>query len=122
MGSHPINLAIRFLLEWSALLALGVWGWQQHEGWLRFVLALSIPVLAALLWGIFAVPKDPSRSGKAPIAVPGMIRLALELAIFAVATWALYASGAVALSWILGIVVAIHYVISSDRIQWLIEQ
>jgi hypothetical protein len=122
MGSHPINLAIRFLLELSALLAMGVWGWQQREGWLRFVLALGIPLMAALLWGIFAVPNDPSRSGKAPIATSGMIRLVLELAIFAFAAWALYAAGAVALSWILGITVAIHYAISYDRIQWLIEQ
>jgi hypothetical protein len=122
MGSHPINLAIRFLLELSALLAMGVWGWQQREGWLRYVLALGIPLMAALLWGICAVPRDPSRSGKAPIAVPGLIRLMLELAIFAFAAWALYASSSVALSWILGIAVAIHYLISYDRIRWLIEQ
>jgi hypothetical protein len=122
MGSHPINLALRFLLELAALLALGGWGWQQREGWLRFVLALVIPLIAALLWGIFAVPHDPSRSGKAPIPVPGLIRLVLELAIFAFAVWALYASGAVVLSWILGLAGAIHYVLSYDRIRWLIEQ
>jgi hypothetical protein len=86
------------------------------------VLAVGIPVIAALLWGIFAVPHDPSRSGKAPIAVSGLIRLVLELAFFAFATWAIYAAGAVTLSWILGIAVTIHYVISSDRIRWLIEQ
>jgi hypothetical protein len=122
MGSHPINLAIRFLLELAALLAMGVWGWQQGAGWLRFVLAISIPLIAALLWGIFAVPHDPSRSGKAPIPIPGLTRLALELAIFAFATWALYTAGATALSWILGMAVAIHYVISYDRIRWLIAQ
>ena len=67
MGSHPINLALRFLLELSALFAMGVWGWRYSEGWLRFVLALSIPIIAAVLWGTFAVPDDPSRSGGAPI-------------------------------------------------------
>ena len=51
MGSHPINLAIRFLLELSALLAMGVWGWRQSEGWFRFLLALGIPVIAAVVWG-----------------------------------------------------------------------
>jgi hypothetical protein len=56
MGSHPINLAIRFLLELVALLAMGIWDWQQREGWLRLVLAVGIPLTAALLWGIFAVP------------------------------------------------------------------
>jgi len=122
MGSHPINLAIRFLLELSALLAMGVWGWRQSEGWLRFLLALSIPIMAAVVWGTFAVPNDPSRSGAAPIAVPGLLRLAIELAVFVFATWALYDLGATGLSWTLGIIVAVHYIISYDRIRWLISR
>jgi hypothetical protein len=32
MGSHPLNLAVRFALELSALAALGVWGWRQGDG------------------------------------------------------------------------------------------
>ena len=122
MGSHPINLAIRFLLELSALLAMGVWGWRQSEGWFRFLLASGIPVIAAVVWGTFAVPNDPSRSGAAPIAVPGILRLAIELAIFIFATWALYDLGATGLSWALGLVVAVHYINSTDRIRWLIAQ
>jgi hypothetical protein len=122
MGSHPINLVIRFLLELSALLAMGVWGWQQSEGWLRFVLAVAVPLIAAVLWGMFAVPLDPSRAGTAPIAVPGMLRLALELAVFGFATWALYDVGATELSWTLCIAVAIHYLASYDRLLWLIKQ
>lgn len=122
MGSHPINLAIRFLLELSALLAMGVWGWRHGEGWLRLVLALGIPITAAVLWGTFAVPNDPSRSGTAPIAVPGVLRLAIELAVFGFATWALYDAGFTRLSWVLGIIVAIHYITSYDRILWLITQ
>ena len=122
MGSHPINLAMRFLLELSALLAMGGWGWQQSEGRVRFVLAVGIPLIAAVLWGAFAVPHDPSRSGTAPIAVPGILRLALELAVFAFANWALYNVGAIKLSWALGIAVTIHYLASYDRILWLIKQ
>lgn len=122
MGSHPINLAIRFLLELSALLAMGVWGWRQSEGWVRFVLALGIPIIVAVVWGTFAVPNDPSRSGAAPIAVPGILRLAIELVVFALAIWALYDLGYTRLSWILGIIVAIHYITSYDRVLWLIAQ
>ena len=122
MGAHPINLAIRFLLELSALLAMGVWGWRQSEGWFRFVLALGIPIIMAVVWGTFAVPNDPSRSGAAPIAVPGLLRLAIELAIFVLAVWALYDLGYTRLSWILGFVVVIHYIASYDRILWLIAQ
>ena len=82
MGSHPINLASPFLLEIAALLIFGLWGWGQSEGVLRFIFALGVPLLAAVLWGTFAVPDDPSRSGKAPIPIPGAIRLVLELAFF----------------------------------------
>ena len=122
MGSHPVNLALRFILEIAGLVALGWWGWNQGEGILRFVLAFGIPILAAVLWGTFAVPDDPSRSGKAPVQVPGIVRLLLELAFFVSATWSLFAEGAATLGWIYGIAVLVHYLASYDRILWLVRQ
>ncbi len=122
MGSHPVNLAVRFLLELAAYVAMGYWGWTRREGPLRYVLAIGIPVLAAILWATFAVPDDPSRSGKAPVPVPGILRLVLELAFFAFATWALYDTGNTVLSLILAVVVVVHYAVSYDRIGWLIRQ
>lgn len=122
MGSNPINLAIRFLLELTALIVIGIWGWHQSESWLRFVLAFGLPIIAATLWGTFAVPNDPSRSGNALIAIPGIIRLVLELAFFSFATWALYKLGHSNLAFVFGAIVAIHYLISYDRIKWLIKQ
>ena len=119
MGSHPINLAVRFLLELAALISFGIWGWRQYDGWLRFVLALGIPVILATIWGIFAVPNDPSRSGAAPIPIPGVARLLLELAFFAFATWCLKEIGFTKASIIYGIIVIIHYILSYDRIVWL---
>ena len=122
MGSNPINLAFRFLLELVALFALGWWGWSQGEGPLRYLLVLGIPVLAAVLWGTFAVPDDPSRSGRAPVPVPGVVRLLLELSFFAVAVGALFAVQATTVGWLLGIAVCIHYALSYDRIRWLLRQ
>ena len=122
MGSNPINLAVRFILEMAGLVALGWWGWNQGEGILRFLLALGIPFLAAVLWGTFAVPDDPSRSGEARVPVPGIVRLMLELAFFGLATWSLFATGLTTLGWIYGIAVLIHYVISYDRVMWLVRQ
>jgi len=122
MGSNPINLAIRFILEIIGLVALGWWGWNQGEGILRFVLALGIPFLAAVLWGTFAVPDDPSRSGEARVPVPGIVRLVLELAFFVAATLSLFAVGVTTLGWIYGIAVLIHYVVSYDRVMWLVRQ
>ena len=123
MGSNPANLVFRFLLEIAAYGAIGFWGWQQAENiLLKIALAIGLPVMAAVLWGTFAVPDDPSRSGKAPVAVPGILRLIMELAFFAFAIWALYNGGYTGLSWALGILVAIHYVASYDRILWLLRQ
>ncbi len=87
MGTHPVNLAVRFFLELSALASFGIWGWRLREDGWRFALALAIPLTAAALWGTFAVPDDPSRSGSAPVPVPGILRLAIEFAFFASATW-----------------------------------
>ena len=122
MGSHPLNLAVRFVLEIAALVAIGYWGWTQHDGFVRYLLAIGGPLLAAILWATFAVPDDPSRSGKAPIPVPGIIRLALELALFAFAAWALYDAGNSLLALILAAVVVVHYALSYDRIAWLLRQ
>ena len=125
MGSHPLNLAIRFLLELTALVALGIWGWQQgHNGyaWLGYVLAMGLPIMAAAIWGIFNVPDDPSRSGKAPVIVAGTLRLLIELTFFSFACWALYDLGYTTFCMVLGGVVVVHYLVSYDRIFWLMKQ
>lgn len=122
MAQNPLNLAVRFLLELVALVAIGFWGWSWGNGALRYLLAIGGPLLAAVVWGVFAVPGDRSRSGEAPVPVPGWVRLLLELALFAFATWGLYDAGATLLAWILGGVVVVHYAVSYDRILWLWKQ
>jgi hypothetical protein len=119
MSSHPINLGLRFLLEIAALISLGIWGWQKGEGWTRFFLALGLPIIAATLWAIFRVPNDP---GTAPIAIPGILRLIFELALFSFATWALYDLKFTVLAWIFGTITLLHYVSSYDRVLWIIKQ
>ncbi len=122
MGTHPLNLTVRFLLEMVGLIIIGVWGWQQTDSWLRIGVALTIPLIAAVVWGTFNVPDDPSRSGQAPVAVPGVVRLLLELAFFVFATWVFYKVRYNQFGLIFGVVVVIHYVISYDRIGWLLRQ
>ncbi|MDB4584864.1 YrdB family protein [Draconibacterium sp.] len=122
MHKHPLNLAFRFLLELTALIAMGIWGWQLSDLFIRFLLVWGIPVLAAVLWGVFAVPGDPSRSGKAPIPVHGAIRLILELGFFAFATWIFYRLNHRLLSMVMGGAVVFHYLISWERVLWLIRQ
>ena len=122
MGSHPINLAVRFMLELCALTSVGIWGWRQTDGWLKFVLAFGFPIILAAIWGVFAVPNDPSRSGNTLIPTPGIVRLAIELVIFAIATWCLYNLGFLNLCFVFGAAVVIHYILSYDRIAWLVSQ
>ncbi|MBC8376470.1 MAG: YrdB family protein [FCB group bacterium] len=122
MGSHPINLAFRFLLEISALISFGLWGWKLSESGWRYLLVLIVPIMFAIAWGVFNVPEDPSRSGNAPIIVSGAVRLVLELAFFTLASLALFQLGYQNLWWILGSAVILHYLISYDRIMWLLAR
>lgn len=122
MGSHPINLALRFLLEITALVSVGLWGWRQSDGWLRYVLAIGIPILLAVIWGTFNVPNDPSRSGAAPVVTPGLVRLIIELCFFALASWSFYDMGMTKFALAFGIIVILHYALSYDRILWLLSQ
>jgi hypothetical protein len=121
MATHPINLAIRFLLELSTLSAIGIWGWKQSDSWPKFILAFGLPIVLMTIWGTFAVPDDPSRSGSAPVVTPGIIRLTIELFFFAAGVWALYDMESTNLSLIMAIVVVVHYAVSYERVQWLFQ-
>jgi Protein of unknown function (DUF2568) len=118
MSNHPINHIVRFLLELFILFAIGYWAWHTHEGVLRYFLVVALPLATALAWGIFRVPAD---HGKGLVAVPGIIRLLLELIVFAAAWWCLQDAGLP--QWALGflIISLIHYAISYDRIVLLLK-
>jgi len=117
-----MNLAIRFLLELTALASVGMWGWRQTDGWQRWVLAIGIPILLAAIWGTFAVPDDPSRSGAAPVVTSGAVRLLIELGFFAFASWAVFTMGYSKPGLVFLAVVVLHYVASYDRVMWLLSK
>mgnify|MGYP000868632414 CR=1 FL=1 len=119
MSSNPINQGLRFILEILALVAMGIWGWQKGYGWISLVLAIGIPLVVAILWGVFRIPNDP---GKAIVATPGIIRLVFELLVFGFAVWSLFNLQKTTLGLILGITIFLHYVISYDRIFWMLKR
>ena len=75
---HRANLALRFFLEIAALGGFGVLSWRLTDGLWRYsaLIAVLAPLMA--LWGVFAVPGDPSRAGNAPVPVSGTLRLAVN--------------------------------------------
>ncbi len=122
-GFHPVNLAFRFLLEVAALLALGFGTYaivsDALPTALAWVVALAVPLVAATAWATFNVPGDKSRSGEAPVPVPGIVRLLVEFNVFVVAVvlvW--FASPTAAV--VLALAVLVHYALSIDRIRWLV--
>lgn len=118
MSQNPINLAVRFALEICMLVALGMWGRQQQEGWKGIVLAILLPLIAASLWGIFRPAGDP---GKGLVNTPGIIRLLIEVLLFSTAVWATFDLNHKTAGLVFGIVLVLHYALSYDRVLWLIK-
>jgi hypothetical protein len=116
LAYHPINLGLRFARELIALGALAWWGRVSAPGGWGWLLACLTPLAAATLWGVFRFPEDAGRSGKVPIAVPGGLRLALEIAFFSLAVLALRAVGAEIWSLIFAVIVILHYAASWNRL------
>ena len=122
MASAWWNLGLRFLLELAAVAGLATAGWRLSSSPWHWVAAIALPVVAMLIWGVFNVPDDPSRSGAAPVPVPGVVRLLLELAILVGGAFALWLSGYRAASIILAVLIVAHYLLSIDRIAWLLRR
>lgn len=96
-------MAVRFLLEMVAVFMMSIWGYYHSENAPGILFAILLPTGFLLLWGIFAVPGDPSRSGKTVIRTPGILRLILELFLFTAATWMMLDLGYTPVWWIYGL-------------------
>jgi hypothetical protein len=81
------HLLLRFLLELCALAALAYAGWQTPgSGWLRLLVAIALPLAAAVVWGQWVAPK-----ARRPI--PDPLRLVPEWIVFGGAAVALAVTG-----------------------------
>jgi hypothetical protein len=106
----------------TSLIAVGLWGWSRGEGWTRYLLAIGLPLILSVIWGVFNVPGDPSRGGSAPVVVPGLVRLLIEISFFAVGAWALFARGNSTIGGVFIVVVVLHYLASYHRLAWLLSK
>lgn len=110
---------VRLLLELTALVALGYAVWLLLPG-LRWSAPFAVPLLAATAWGMFAVPGDPSRSGRAPVPVPRPVRLLVEWAVLFGSAAALAAAGAVTAALAFAGVLVVYHLCAYDRVLWLL--
>lgn len=118
----PLNLGLRFLLELAALAGFAAWVFSSVTGWWRYLLALALVLLIVGLWTTFAVPGDPSRSGTAPVPVPGSVRLVLEMVVLVWGAYAWHASGYSRVGLLLSVLIGLHYLFSLKRVAWLLQQ
>lgn len=51
MSLHPVQLGLRLTLEMAGLAIFAYWGWAQGTGVLRWVYALGLMLLVAVVWG-----------------------------------------------------------------------
>jgi len=119
------NGALRFSLELASLVSIGHFGWTivapvppTFSTWAQPVVAVTLPLAAATVWGVFNVPNDPSRSGAAPVPVSGKTRVLVELGFFGWGGYSLWQWNPIVAYVYTGAAV-MHYVSYYKRIQWL---
>jgi hypothetical protein len=97
------NLALLFLLELTGLAVFAWWGWNASSSTaLRLVLAVGLPVVAAVLWGLFAAPTARYRN---PV-----VTTVVKVAFFGLAGLALWTGGHPVLAAVFVLVVVANFV------------
>lgn len=118
MSGVTIADGFHFILELCGIAALAVWGFRTGDSALvKAALGIGIPFFAATLWGVFRVPNDP---GPAAVAVPGWIRLILELGVLFGAVWALTAIQKNGLAIAFAAAILLDYSLHYKRVLWLL--
>jgi len=108
-------LAVRFLLELAMSAGCGMLGWHL----MGIVGAILLAVGSMALWGIFGTPNDGVRRDPV-VTVPGKVRLILELALFALAAWGIWAAWSRAAAETFLTVSVITYGLMWERFRWLL--
>lgn len=82
-----LNAALAFILELAMLAAFGYWGFYGDKSLLtKWLLGIGLPVLTAVVWGMWLAPRAANRLGN----VSGNL---LSLILFLSAAAALFYTG-----------------------------
>ena len=120
-AEHPVNLAVRFMLEVAAAVGIFRLGLQFADGVVAGLLAVGMVAVGVAAWGLCNVPGDASRSGSAPVPVRGPVRLAIEVTVFAIGAAGWFAAGPRWFAWAYLVITLVHHLASVDRMAWLIR-
>ncbi|HAJ37501.1 MAG TPA: hypothetical protein DCL15_17675 [Chloroflexi bacterium] len=119
MSITTVGLGLHFLLELCALVAMVYAGFRIGDTLLmRLLLGVVLPVVAALAWGVLRVPNDP---GPAIVAVPGLLRLLIEWAVFGIAISMLFWAGQPVWAGAFLAAAVVDYVIMYERVLRLLR-
>jgi hypothetical protein len=105
------NLAVKFLLELAAISAFAYWGGTIGSDATPVLVAVAAPLLAVVLWGVFAAPSSTRR-------LPLAVRAPFELGVFALAALALLASVSLLAAGLFAGVAALNAVLLTVLDQW----
>ena len=107
-----INAGIAFLLELAMLAALGYWGFYGDKSLLaKWILGIGLPVLTAVVWGMFLAPRAAQRLGN----ISGNL---LSLILFLSAAVALFYTGHTLLAIIFAATAVVNRVLILLWKQW----
>jgi hypothetical protein len=102
------NLALRFLLELAALGAIGAWCASAASGVVAALLATAAVVAAAFVWGTLCSPRARVTLASGP-------KLAVQFAVFGVATAGLLALRLPMLAATFAVLVVINILLLPDH-------
>lgn len=109
-GLHALNEGLAFVFELIALVALGWWGFHLGPTTADHVLlGIGMPLLAIVLWGLFAAPRAAVRT-----PMPGV--LSVKAVVFGGAAFGLWFSATPVLAIVFAVLVVINTTIATiDR-------
>jgi hypothetical protein len=82
-----INPVIAFTLEMCMLFGLGYWGYRNNSSpFLKYGFTIGLPLIATILWAIFAAPKSKFR-------LVNPYRIVFKLTLFITTAFLIYLSG-----------------------------
>ncbi|HEY1488482.1 MAG TPA: YrdB family protein [Micromonosporaceae bacterium] len=97
------NLGLAFLLELLALAALCLWGFHIGSSTaVHIVLGIALPLVAAILWGLFAAGGGPR------FVTPTWFKIFIKVLVYGAATVGLFVTGHPVLAIVYALLVVVN--------------